>query len=155
MNEADRKVLEKFALEGLAVTADEEERWSYLFRTEGSVGLLFCPWSTTEDWEFDGTVDDLDLPWSRSRLALIASGDADPNEEELRQWRRAMCHDMVGYADDLLPVWIVPVTAKRITGYALFLCLGETDGDEPVLEDIYESLDAAKAALTMMGAVRY
>ena len=68
MNEADKKLLEKIASERLAATADDEERWSYLFRTEGSIGLVLCPWSTTEDWEFDGKVDDLDLPWSKSRL---------------------------------------------------------------------------------------
>jgi hypothetical protein len=40
---ADRKKLEKLALEGLNSTADDEERWSYFFRTEGSVDLFYCP----------------------------------------------------------------------------------------------------------------
>jgi hypothetical protein len=38
MKSADRKKLEKLALERLDATANDEERWSFLFRTDGAVG---------------------------------------------------------------------------------------------------------------------
>ena len=40
-----------------------------------------------QDWEFDGEIEDLGLPWSPERLELIKRGEADPTEEELHQWR--------------------------------------------------------------------
>jgi hypothetical protein len=52
MDSADRKKLAKFASERLYATADDEEQWSFLFRTRGAVSYLYCPWSVTEDWEF-------------------------------------------------------------------------------------------------------
>jgi len=35
-----------------------------------------------QDWEFDGEIEDLGLPWSPERLELIKRGEADPTEEE-------------------------------------------------------------------------
>jgi hypothetical protein len=86
-------------LERLHATADDDEQWSFLFRTDRAVNFLYCPWSVTEDWEFDGETQGLSLPWSPERLQLIRDGDADPNEEELRQWRRAMCRKLAPGSD--------------------------------------------------------
>jgi hypothetical protein len=64
MDLADREKLEKLALERLDATADDDEQWSFLFRTNGATDLLYCPWSVTEDWEFDGETEGLRLHWS-------------------------------------------------------------------------------------------
>jgi hypothetical protein len=55
-----RKRLAKLARERLEATAKDDEEWSFLFRTPGAVSLLFCPWSVTDDWEFDGTIEGLE-----------------------------------------------------------------------------------------------
>ena len=125
MDLADREKLEKLALERLYATADDDEPWSFVFRTDGAFCLFYCPWSETEDWEFDGEIEGLGLPWSPERLKLIKRGEADPTEEEL-----------------------------QIAGYALFVGASEGDPDEaPMPEGVFDSLEEAKAALTEKGAV--
>jgi len=122
---ADREKLEKLALERLYATADDDEPWSFVFRTDGALSMNYCPWSETEDWEFDGEIEGLGLPWSPERLKLIKRGEADPTEEEL-----------------------------QIAGYALFVGASEGDPDEaPMPEGVFDSLEEAKAALTEKGAV--
>ena len=155
MDSADRTKLEKLALERLAATAHDEEQWSFLFRTEGAVDFLYCPWSVTEDWEFDGEIEGLGLPWSAGRLELIKRGEAEPNEEELKQWRQAMCRKLADGSDWCWIAWIVPVTIdKKIGGYALFLCdSGGNPDDAPVLEGVFDSFEEARSALTVQGAV--
>jgi hypothetical protein len=92
MTPDDRQKLEKFAWEQLEATADDEERWSFAWAREGCVGdISYCPWWLTEELEFDGDLRDLDLPWSKERFESI---EADPNEEELLQWRRAMARKL-------------------------------------------------------------
>ena len=125
MDLADREKLEKLALERLYATADDDEPWSFVFRTDGALSMNYCPWSETEDWEFDGETEGLGLPWSPERLKLIKRGEADPTEEEL-----------------------------QIAGYALFVGASEGDPDEaPMPEGVFDSLEEAKAALTEKGAV--
>ena len=125
MDLADREKLEKLALERLYATADDDEPWSFVFRTDGALSMNYCPWSETEDWEFDGEIEGLGLPWSPERLKLIKRGEADPTEEEL-----------------------------QIAGYALFVGASEGDPDEaPILEGVFDSPEEAEAALTEKGAV--
>lgn len=88
MDPAQRRRLEDLAMQRLQATRLDEEQWSFLFRTEGSLGLIYCPWSAVEDWEFDGDLDGLELPWSDERIEEIEEGD-DPTEAELTEWRRA------------------------------------------------------------------
>jgi hypothetical protein len=66
--------LEKLALERLYATANDDEQWSFLFRTRWAMDPFYCPWSVTEDCEFDGGVEDLDLPWSSERLEVLKRG---------------------------------------------------------------------------------
>jgi hypothetical protein len=151
MDAADVTRLSKLALKRLYATADDDERWSFLFRTEGAVGLLYCPYSETEDLDFDGELEGLILPWSPERLNLIKEEKADPNEEELDQWRRALCRKLAAGSDWCRPAWIVPITIGReIAGYALFLCNAADDSD-PSLEGVFDSLQDAKAALMVVG----
>jgi hypothetical protein len=122
MDSADRTKLKKLALERLESTADDKEEWSFLFRTKGSVGLIYCPWSTTDDWDFDGDIEG--LPWIiPERRDAIKQGTADPTEEELGQWRQAKCRELAAGSDWVRPAWIVPLTVgEEIAGWALFLC---------------------------------
>jgi hypothetical protein len=153
MDLADREKLEKLALERLYATADDEEQWSFVFRTDGAGCLFYCPWSVTEDWEFDGEIEDLGLPWSPERLELIKRGEADPTEEELYQWRRAECRKLA--AGGCWFAWITPLTiGEKIAGYALFVGAAEGDPNEaPILEGVFDSPEEAEAALTEKGAV--
>jgi hypothetical protein len=151
MDARDVTRLSKLALKRLNATADDDERWSFLFRTEGAVDFLYCPYSETEDWDFDGELEGLILPWSPERLSLIKEGKADPNEDELDQWRRAKCRKLAGGSDWSRPAWIVPITIRReVAGYALFLCNAADDSD-PYLEGVFDSLQDAKAALMAEG----
>jgi hypothetical protein len=150
-----RQRLEQLALERLQATAHDEERWSFLFRTDGAVGFLYCPWFVTEDWEFDGDTAGLDLPWDRGRLALIDRGDTEPTQEELAQWRRAKCRLLATFTDWAWIAWVVPVREEgRVAGYALFVAdaNGHPD-DAPHLQGVFDSLEEAKAALMTEGAV--
>jgi hypothetical protein len=79
----DREKLKSIALERLLASADDDEQWSFLFRTKGAVSLLYRPWSVTEHWEFDGETEGLELPWPSERLNLITRGEADPREGHL------------------------------------------------------------------------
>jgi hypothetical protein len=149
-----RKQLENFALERLAATADDVEQWSFLFRTEGAVSLIYCPWSATEDMDFDGDVDGLVLPWTPERLDLIKRGEADPDEEELRQWRQAMCRQMADGTDWCRGAWIVPLVVDQNTaGYALFVESDEDPDGSPVLSGVFDAIEDAEAAVAVEGAI--
>jgi len=149
-----KKKLEKLALESLAATANNDEQRSFLVRTEGAISVKYCPWFVTEDWEFDGDTANLDLPWGRRRKELIKRG-ADPNEKELRQWRRAKCHQLATDVDWCWIAWVVPMRLDdRITGYALFLSPSSTCSDDrPVLAGIFFGVDEAREFLMAEGAV--
>jgi hypothetical protein len=143
-----RHSLERLALERLTATKSDVEAYSFLFRTEGSIGLTYCPWSAAED--FDGEIDGLDLPWSRERIELIEAG-ADPTPEELRQWREALCLSLADGSDWTVPAWIVPIwTEGVVAGHALFLCEDET---APRLVGVYETVELARTALAAEGAI--
>ena len=154
MKSADRKKLEKLALERLDATANDEEPWSFLYREDGAGSLTYCPWSVTEDWEFDGDTENLDLPWSQARTEFIKRG-GDPNEEELRQWREAKCRQLADGSDWCWIAWIVPVRVKQgIAGYALFVSRAYGDPDDcPILKGIFDNLDDAQTLLRAEGAV--
>ena len=81
--------------------------------------------------------------------------DRDPNEEELRQWRKAKCRQLAGGSDWCWIAWIVPVRIKKtIAGYALFVSPAYGDPDDPpILKGIFDSLDDAQALLRAEGAV--
>jgi hypothetical protein len=116
-NEIIRKRLQELALERLQATANDYEPWSLLVRTEGAVSFTYCPWSATEDWEFDGDTENLNLVWSRSRMRLINRGGY-PNKKELREWRQAKCRQLAADPDWCWIAWIVPVKFEvKLAGY--------------------------------------
>src|SRR5262249_5435589 len=132
----------------------EEEEWSFLFRTEGAVSLIYYPWSEVEDLEFDGGVDGLNLPWTPERLDLIKRGKAEPDEEELRQWREATCRQLATGTEWSSVAWIVPLVIDQKTArYALFLVESPDPDDPPVLAGVFDSADDAQAALAVEGAI--
>ena len=142
-------------MERLNATADNEEPWSFCFRTEGCVGLQYCPWSVTEDWEFDGETQGLDLPWSAERRDRISRGEDDPTEEELQQWRHAMCRKLAAGSDWCWIAWIVPLRIDQdIAGYALFVgSLAGAPEDAPDLRGVFDSVEEAEAKLATEGSV--
>jgi hypothetical protein len=151
LDAATRNRLEKLALERLAATADDG--WSFLFRTEGAVDFLYCPWSVCEDWDFDGDMEGLALPWTSERRDLIRRGEIDPDDEELRQWRRALCRKLADGTDWSTIAWVVPlVIDQKLAGYALFLC-GFDTYEAPALGGVFDSIDDAEAALADEGAI--
>ena len=81
MDEATRRNLEELAMERLLATADDDEQWSFLFRTNGSICLNYWPWSMVEDDPYDPGIQGLDLPWTAERRRSLEAGDAEPNEE--------------------------------------------------------------------------
>jgi hypothetical protein len=152
MDASDRTRLEKLAMERLYATADDVERWSFAWGGAEAVCLSYCPWSELEDWEFDGTTEGLDLPWSNERLGLIKRGEVSLNEEELRQWRQSMCR-LLAVRGEAFTAWIAPVTVdKTLSGYATFLFhYGAAPEDAPTLKGIFATLSEAREALTVDG----
>ena len=154
MDADEKTALATIAIRRLRRTANDSERWSFAYRTEGAEGFIYCPWSTTIDWEFDGGVDGLELPWSADRKEKIASGNNDPTELELRQWREAKCRWAARGTDWSSPAWAVPLWIRgEIAGYALFLSEAPDPQAEPFLEGVYDTLDEAKSALLNVGAL--
>ena len=151
-NEIIRKKLEELALERLHATANDYE--SFLVRTDGAVSFTYCPWSVTEDWEFDGDTENLNLAWSRSRMRLINQGGY-PNKKELREWRQAKCRQLAADSDWCWIAWIVPVKFEdKVAGYALFMVPSYSGPNHgPILAGIFHSFDKAKASLMAGGAV--
>lgn len=151
MNDEERKKLETIALERLLASGDGDEKWSFLFRTVGSAGLICCRWVTTEDWEFDGEIAGLSLPWPQGRLGQIAA-NSEFTTDELVQWRRAKCQQLAAGSDWSTPAWIVPLrTENSINGWALFLCEGPVDA-APCLMGVFDGLEDAGAALNDIAA---
>ena len=155
MDTSERNRLEKLALERRNASAADVEQWSFLFRTEGAVEFSYCPWSETEDLEFDGSIDGLDLPWSPDRIRLINSGEADPDEDELIQWQQAKCGKLAKDLEAWM-VWVVPIIIEgAIAGYALFLGHSNDDQDDaPGLEGVFDSVAEAISTLEAKGVVR-
>jgi hypothetical protein len=84
------------------------------------------------------------------------TGDADPNEEELLQWRQATCRRLVEKGSDICSVaWVVPLWVDSgVAGYALFLCdLGGAESDVPELVGVFENRGEEKSRLLLEGAV--
>jgi hypothetical protein len=150
----ERKKFESLALQRLNATAHHEERWSFAWGSKGAVCLSYCPWSELEDWDFDGTIEGLDLPWGKKRLELISSGEVNPNKNEMRQWREAMCRRLA-LLGEAFTAWITPVTIDgKIGCYAVFLLhYGAAPEDAPILKGVFSTLHEAKEALTIDGVV--
>jgi len=155
LDTATRKKLERLALERLAATRDDEEQWSFLFRTEGAGYLNYCPWSVAEEEDFDPNIPGLSLPWTPERLEALRRGEADPDEEELRQWRQALCLQLATSGSDWCSVaWLVPLAIDRkIAGYALFLCEPGDADETPRFAGVFDCAEDAEAALDVEGAV--
>ena len=142
------------ALERLNATANDEEEWSFLFRTKGSMDYLYYPWSEAEYLMFepDG-LEGRGLLWSEKRLKELAEETAQPTEEELQQWRVTECYRLANASDYSWVGWIVPLIIGDVTeAHALFLCRPDAD-HTPDLHGAYESFDDAKTALELEGAV--
>jgi hypothetical protein len=151
MDPATKARLEAFALEGLEATADDDERWSFLFRTEGALDFIYCPWETVE--EFDGDIEGLELSWSEERLEMIEGGEAEPNEKELAEWRQAKAQLLADDSEWSRVAWAVPLRIEgQVAGWALFLCEDDPD-DAPILNGIFESAEDAKIALAIEGVI--
>jgi hypothetical protein len=153
MDPSRRKQLEQLACQRRDATAHDDERWSFLFNTEGSVGFSYCPWSYPADDEFDGSDKRLCLPWKPERLQLLSSGQAEPTDEELRQWREARCRILA--QEGRWFAYIVPLEIDEQTaGYALFVGFADGDPDEvPILKGVFDSFPEAKAALAAEGSI--
>jgi hypothetical protein len=142
--------LERFALEQLDATANNDEQHSFLFRTEGAISFSYCAFSFTEDLDFCGDVRGLDLPWEQARIDLVASSDVELTPEELSQWRHAKCRAISRGSDYHEPAtaWVVPLQpGEIIEGYALFHCESQDPEEAPTLAGVFPTVEAAKDAL--------
>ena len=147
----DDRTLTEFALRRCDETADDDEQYSFIFRTEGAFELNFCGWDVFEDDEFDGDLRDLDLSWSDQRKRELEMGPAEPTVEELDEWRRALAERAALDCREI--AWFTPLSPRgSVVGWALFRCL--TDGDPdipPSLVGVFPSLEQAKAAASGAG----
>ena len=139
MDLATRAKLAGDCLAGLEATANDEEPWSFLFRTEGAVGGLFYPLSGVEDYPFDGEAGG-DSPTEEELRQLAARRRPRNNSASLKRVSRfGSSHCRIGGA---------------IAGHALFIIEGDGDPEEPPkLDGVFESVAEAKAALRAKGAL--
>ena len=139
-----REMLERLALERLNATANDG--WSFV-TTEGAVNFGYCPWDY-EEW--NGDVESVRSVWRSERLELIERGDADPNEEELLQWRKAQCRSLADNGCFTWSAFVVPLSVgSGVAGYALFVGCHDRDEVELELEGIFESVEEAKSRLLL------
>jgi hypothetical protein len=154
---SDRKKLEELALQRLMATADDaNDPWSFLYRTEGSNNVGYCSWDAGDSAMFDRDLEGLDLPWTPERLDLIKRGEAEPTQEEARQWVEAHCRKMLMNDDEAIEsAYIVPLWIDgKIAAYALFLS-GDSDYpyDAPAFRGVFETVEEAKAAVAPDGLI--
>ncbi|RWM17825.1 hypothetical protein [Mesorhizobium sp.] len=149
MDDIQRRRLERIAWNHAASTRNDEERWSFAFKTPGAVGYFFCPFS--EIAEFDGDLDGLNLSWEPERVTEIEDG-GDLTPEEFAEWRRAYCDQQVeAGADSIWPVWIVPIRLEgQIADYATFL----SQQEDPSLGGVYDTIEQAEKVLSEQGALK-
>ena len=91
MDQKTRNFWASFVEKELKKTKNDGEKYSFLLRTEGSIDFMYCPYELVEEWEFDGELRGLKLPWSSNRVSEIMNESANLTETELREWRRAKC----------------------------------------------------------------
>lgn len=147
--------LERFALEQLEATRNDDEAFSFLFRTEGSFSVLYCDHATVEELDSLDDLEGLDLPWDKARIEALMNSDAEPTPadltpEELRQWRHARCQRIVRGEDYHEPktAWVVPLRPGEVVeGYALFKTWSEEPDDPGFLEGVFPTAEAAIDAL--------
>ena len=86
-------------------------------------------------------------------MELLAEGETEPTEQELAEWRQAKCQQLADESECSQAAWVVPLLVDgQIAGWALFLC-GDDPDEAPTLNGVFESVDAAKAALALQGAI--
>jgi hypothetical protein len=156
MEQSRLEFLQRIALQRLEASADDEERWSYAWGGEGAVDFSYCPWAAYEDEEFWGVPPGIKLPWPPERIEQLESGEEDPNEAELRQWRKAMCR-LNAENGEAFVAWITPMRNKMgaVEAYALWLfSVQGAPEDPPVLDGIFDTCDDAKAKLRSEGYLK-
>lgn len=155
MESSRREELVRIALLGLRAPAEigSGERWCHVWGTEGAVSLSYCPLSKYDDEDFWGSSPGLDLEWTVERTKQLDSGEAAPDENELRQWRQALCRRDAEIGEAFV-AWITPMrdASGNVEAYALWL-FSETGApdDPPTLEGIFDNVDDAKAQLRSEG----
>ena len=86
MDESTKRRLERIAWNHANSSRNHEENWSFLFRKEGATSHDFFPLPGLDDWDFDGDVDGLDLPWTPERdLGIERSQDGNFSEIDLER----------------------------------------------------------------------
>ena len=126
-----------------------------LFLVRNGDDLCFCRWSDVEWADDDDWLDGLDLPWSAERRSELESGDVEPSEAELLEWRRAACQHRADECQGSIG-WVVPVDAgEAVRGWALFEVDLEHDepDDEPHLLGVFETSDQAIDHIKSLGAL--
>jgi hypothetical protein len=153
MDKKTRDFWMDFANQELEKTADDDEQYSFLIRTAGSIDLMYCPYETTAEWDFDGYIGGLKLPWSPDRINQILNENATLTEAELLQWQRAKCQDLAKGSDWCCFAWIVPLRANdEVKAWALFLCPSQEELS-PYLDGVFPTSGEALMALKAIGAV--
>ena len=155
MDDLTKLRLRKHAAEQLERSRHDEEQWSFLFRTPGAIGFLYCPWTVVEDWEFEGDLSLIADQLSTDRRQRIERGVDSLTEAELLRLRKRKCEEYAAGSDWSQPAWIVPLSeGAEVIAWALVLS-PDDGGLDPFISDIYESLAAAIKALESEGALSH
>ena len=112
MDADEKTALATIAIRRLRRTANDSERWSFAYRTEGAEGFIYCRGQQPLSGSL--MVGSTDSNWRGVRIEKkIASGNSDPTELELRQWREAKCRWAARGTDWSSPAWAVPLWIRE------------------------------------------
>lgn len=156
MDQEARDALMGLAQSLLDETQDDEEPWSFVYRTPGALGGTWYAWERTddvvaEDWVFD----DLVGRWPPDRLEQVRTGEQEPTDEEWHQIREAMCRLLANNAEVGNVFWITPIDSPGgHSGYVLFRDSVNDDPEVPPMVDgVFESQEDALQYLRALGAI--
>ncbi|MBU6373653.1 MAG: hypothetical protein KJS97_13085 [Alphaproteobacteria bacterium] len=160
MDNDNRERLIALAYDCLEATRDDDEQFSFVFRTLGakSLGGAFF-FADLEDFDpYLADPDHLDLPWPMERWHAFENFGR-PTSDELTAWRNAVARlwqDLAKSRTCEWPhlIWLTPLLENgALAAYALFDCPMRNKAD-PYLIGLFDTQEEAEAALNRMSVVR-
>ncbi len=154
MNEFKRARIKKIALQRMRDSANDSDRWSFVYVIDGAVSYSCCFFEKFQ--EFDGIIENIGISWSQDKIDKILDDVAELSSSEFAEWQRSRCIYAATNCDESAStVWITPVRIKNVVeGYAVFISEnGGAAEDEPSLWDVVEEIEDALADLREVAIV--
>jgi hypothetical protein len=122
--------IEAIAIRRLAESENDEEEWSFVFRTPGSEKRWYFSVDEIDGWEFEPEMTDFPgLTWAKERKEMLSSCEDDPTESELNEWQIAKAKWGIQKGDEgASQAFVVPVIVDILS-----LKVGPIEKEVPVI----------------------